>query len=309
MSEIVLHHYPASPVSEKVRIALGIKALAWRSVEIPRLPPKPDVMPLTGGYRRTPVMQIGADIYCDSQCILRELHARHPEPTFFPGGADGLPWGISRWTDALFDIAVRISLAANADQLPPDFAKDRVRLFLGASGNLTALKADLPHLAAQLRAQLGWIDQRLAGGRPYLLGNAPGLPDALCYYVVWFVRGRWQGGAALLSELPALEAWEQRVKSIGHGRPAPMTSAEALAVARAASPATPERDDAQDAQGLRVGQRVSVVCDADSGEAPVTGAIRLVERDRIALLREDPAVGMVCVHFPRVGYRVTPAGA
>jgi hypothetical protein len=52
-----------------------------------------------------------------------------------------------------------------------------------------------------------------------------------------------------------------------------------------------------------------VVCDADSGEAPVTGAIRLVERDRIALLREDPAVGMVCVHFPRVGYRVTPAGA
>jgi len=72
MSEIVLHHYPASPVSEKVRVALGIKRLAWRSVEIPRVPPKPDVMPLTGGYRRTPIMQIGADISCDSQCMLRE---------------------------------------------------------------------------------------------------------------------------------------------------------------------------------------------------------------------------------------------
>jgi glutathione S-transferase len=308
MSELILHHYPASPVSEKVRIALGIKGLAWRSVEIPRLPPKPDVMPLTGGYRRTPCMQIGADIYCDSQCILRELHARHPEPTFFPGGADGLPWAISRWTDALFDTAVRISLAANADQLPADFAKDRVRLFLGARGDLGALKRELPHLAAQLRAQLGWIDQRLAGGRPFMLGNAPGLPDALCYYVVWFVRGRWQGGAGMLSEFPALEAWEQRVKAIGHGRPSPMTSAQALETARAASPATPERDDAKDPQGLRVGQRVSVVADLDSGEAPVSGAVRLVDRDRIAILRDDARIGPVCVHFPRVGYRITLAG-
>ena len=114
MDEIILHHYPASPVSEKVRVGLGIKGLAWRSVEIPRVPPKPDVMPLTGGYRRTPIMQIGADIHCDSQCILRELQRRHPEPSFYPGGAGGLPWGISRWTDALFDTAVRISMGAIA---------------------------------------------------------------------------------------------------------------------------------------------------------------------------------------------------
>jgi glutathione S-transferase len=111
-----------------VRVALGIKRLAWRSVEIPRVPPKPDVMPITGGYRRTPIMQIGADIYCDSQCILRELQRRHPEPTFYPCGADGLPWALSRWSDAMFDTAVRLSMGANADRLPEDFTKDRVRL-------------------------------------------------------------------------------------------------------------------------------------------------------------------------------------
>lgn len=72
-SEIIFHAYPQSPVAEKVRVAFGIKGLAWRSVEIPRLPPKPMLTALTGGYRRTPVMQIGADIYCDSQCIIREL--------------------------------------------------------------------------------------------------------------------------------------------------------------------------------------------------------------------------------------------
>jgi glutathione S-transferase len=304
VNEIILHHYPPSPVSEKVRVALGIKGLAWRSVEIPRLPPKPDVMPLTGGYRRTPIMQIGADIYCDSQCILRELEGRHPEPTFYPGGADGLPWAVNRWTDSLFEVAVRLSLGANADQLPEAFAKDRVRLFLGPQGNLQQVKADLPHTIAQLRAQFGWMNQRLAGGRRFMLGDQPGLPDAACYYLVWFVRARWQGGPGLLSEFSALEAWEQRVKAIGHGRPTEMTSAAAIDAARDASPATPEQGDPLDPQGLKPGQPVSVVPDLDSGEPAVTGVVRLVDRDRIAILREDPRVGTVCVHFPRVGYRV-----
>ncbi|HTS54768.1 MAG TPA: glutathione S-transferase family protein [Burkholderiales bacterium] len=305
MDEVILHHYPASPVSEKVRVGLGIKGLGWRSVEIPRLPPKPDVIPLTGGYRRTPIMQIGADIYCDSQCILRELERRFPQPTFFPGGAGGLPWGISRWTDGLFDTAVRLSMGANADQLPEPFAKDRVRLFFGPGGDLKKVQADLPHTLAQLRAQFGWIDQRLATGRRFVLGDEAGLPDALTYYLVWFVRARWQGGPALLAEFPALEAWEQRVKGIGHGRPSAMTSSEALDVARSRQPATHEQFDPKDPQGLKPGQTVSVVADLDSGESPVVGSVRLVDRDSIAILREDARVGTVCVHFPRVGYRVT----
>ena len=83
MSDIILHNYPQSPVAEKVRVALGIKQATWRSVEIPRIPPKPNLVKLTGGYRRTPVMQIGADIYCDSQHIMRVLDGR-PGPTLQP---------------------------------------------------------------------------------------------------------------------------------------------------------------------------------------------------------------------------------
>jgi len=307
MNEVILHHYPASPVSEKVRVALGIKGLAWRSVEIPRVPPKPDVMPLTGGYRRTPIMQIGADIYCDSQCILRELQQRFPEPTFYPGGNDGLPWAINRWGDELFNLTVRISMGANADQLPPAFIQDRGPLFFGPNWDIDKIKADLPHVIAQLRAQLGWFDQRIATGRDFMLGPKPGLTDAVAYYLVWFIRGRWQGGAALISEFPALEAWEQRVKAIGHGRPTPMTSAEAIEVARSNQTATPEQGDPRDPQGLKPGDAVSVVPDLDSGEAPVRGKVRLVDRERIAILRDDPRVGTVCVHFPRVGFRVAAA--
>ncbi|HWA12744.1 MAG TPA: glutathione S-transferase N-terminal domain-containing protein [Burkholderiales bacterium] len=305
MNEIILHHYPASPVSEKVRVALGIKKLAWRSVEIPRLPPKPDVLPLTGGYRRTPFLQIGADIYCDSLCILRELHRRHPKPDFFPGRSEGVTWALARWTDVAFDAAVRLSIGANADQLPEAFLQDRGRLFFGTSWSKEQLKADVPHAAAQVRAQLAWIDQQLGDGRAYLPGGVPGLFDALCYYLVWFVRGRWQGGPAMIAGFPKLEAWETRVKAIGHGKPVPMASAEAIDVARAAQTATPEGSDPGDPQGLHPGQRVSIVFDGDSGEVPVEGKVRRVDAHTIAILRDDPRVGTVCVHFPRVGYRVT----
>ncbi|HEX7811629.1 MAG TPA: glutathione S-transferase family protein [Burkholderiales bacterium] len=305
--DIILHHYPPSPFSEKVRVALGIKKLAWRSVEIPRVPPKPDVMPLTGGYRRTPFMQIGADIYCDSHCILREIQRRHPTPTFFPGESEGVTWALGRWTDAVFDTLVKLFMGANFDQLPEAFRQDRGRLFLGPAWDAAKLKADVPHVASQLRAQFAWIDRQLGDGRRYLPGAVPGLFDAMCYYLVWFTRSRWQDGPNLLAEFSRLEKWEQRVKDLGHGKPSPMTPAEAIEIARSSETATPERGDAKELQGLRPGQRVSVVADADSGEVPVQGVIRMVNANSIAILRDHPRVGSVCVHYPRVGYRVAVA--
>ena len=65
-TDTILHHYFNSPYSEKVRIQLAIKGLVWSSVVQPSVMPKPDRTPLTGGYRRIPVMQIGAEVFCDS---------------------------------------------------------------------------------------------------------------------------------------------------------------------------------------------------------------------------------------------------
>ncbi|MBL6928986.1 MAG: glutathione S-transferase family protein [Rhodospirillales bacterium] len=306
MADIIFHHYPQSPVSEKARVGFGIKGLAWKSVEIPRIPPKPDLMPLTGGYRRTPVMQIGADIYCDTQCILRELERRFPEPTFYPNHSEGLVWGLSRWTDAVvFGDVVGAVLGSAVDQLPPEFASDRGRLYFGPDWDLNEVGADLPHILAQLRPQFGWMDQALASGRNFLTGDQPGLADALGYYLVWFSRGRWSGGPGLLAEFPALEAWEARIKAIGHGEVTDMQSSEAIDIAKAAEPATPERADAGDPQNLVPGMTVSVVPDTDGGDPSVTGVVRSVEPETIAILRNEPRVGRVCVHFPRVGYRVT----
>lgn len=305
--EIILHNYPQSPVAEKVRVALGIKGVAWRDVEIPRIPPKPDLVALTGGYRRTPVMQIGADIYCDSQRILMALD-HLPGPRLQHDHA-GLMWGLSRWTDgALFDLAVKIVLGSAGDALPADFAEDRGRLYLGPewAAGLKAANADLPHLAAQMRNALSWLEETLRDGGPFLTGAAPGAIDAQFYHIVWFLRGRWVPGADLLNGFPHVERWENTIANIGHGSPAPMTSGEALSIATQATPATPSGVHAGDPQGLAVGDLVSVAPDVDGGEVPVRGTLWSADATTVALRRESETCGTLCIHFPRAGYRITP---
>ena len=306
MSEFILHHYPPSPVSEKIRTGFGLKALTWRSVEQNRLPDRPELFAMTGGYRRIPVMQIGADIYCDTQCILREIEKRAPEPTFFPNQSVGLPFALSRWTDGeLFDAAFRIALAPVADTMPPEFVNDRARLYIGPNADLGKELADLPHTLAQFRAQIGWLEARLQTGRLYILGDKPGMPDLLAWYIFWFVDTRYEKAKAFFSEFPALNLWADRMAAIGHGISTPMTPAEALDIAKATDPTTETQADPRDPQGLKPGMRASVGPLTDSGEMAVEGIIRATNPDTIALTIDNPLCGQIAVHFPRVGYRVT----
>ncbi len=306
-SDIIFHNYPQSPVAEKVRVAFGIKGLAWHDVEIPRIPPKPLLTALTGGYRRTPVMQIGSDIYCDSQCIIRELDKRFPSPTFMPTKDAGLMWCLSRWTDgALFDLAVKIVLGSAGDALPADFAEDRGRLYMGenwAEGLRTA-NAQLPHLVAQLRAPLKWLNEQLGDGRDFLLGASPAAIDAQLYHVVWFVRGRWNGGPTMLAEFPDLVRWESNVNALGHGTSSAMSAEAAIECALSSQPVTPLGVAEHEPQGLSVGDRVTVHPDVNGGEQPVEGTVRMADADTIAVDRSTDEVGTVCVHFPRAGYRI-----
>ena len=116
MHSLILHHFDWSPFAEKARLALGLKRLAWHSVQIPMVLPKPDLMPLTGGYRKTPVLQVGADIYCDTRLIACELERRFPVPTLFPQGNRGVSLALSHWSDtAFFEPGAGLSMALNAE--------------------------------------------------------------------------------------------------------------------------------------------------------------------------------------------------
>lgn len=303
MSEIIFHHYPASPFSEKVRVAFGIKKLAWRSVEIPNMMPKPDLVPLTGGYRKTPVMQIGADIYCDTQIILRELERRFPTPSIFPV-KNGLAYAIGFWGDRLFFMpSVAVVFGEVGDFVPEAFKQDRARMS-GSTFSVEAMKAAAPFARDQWRAHADYVAETLEDGRAFMGGAAPGAADIHAYMNFWWIRNAIPHVAASLTrEYPRIDAWVERVAAIGHGAPTVMDAKEALAIAKAATSDAKPASDPHDPRGLKAGDAVTVSAD-DYGRDPIAGEIVFSNAHEIAIRRRDDQVGDVVVHFPRAGFVV-----
>jgi glutathione S-transferase len=300
---IILHHFDESPFSEKIRLIFGLKKIAWTSVLISRIMPRPDLTPMTGGYRRTPGMQIGADIYCDTQCIIRELELRFPAPTLFPGGSAGLASASAMWTDkSFFQNTVNLVFGSLADKVPQSFIEDREKL-RGAKFDVAAMKAAIPQMRDQHRAHVGWMETQLAQG-PWLGGAEVSLFDINAYMNIWYVRSNLPVADDMLAEFPKVRAWEMRVRAIGHGARTEMSTADALAIGRASTPQTIEASDPHDPNGRKVGDLVDVRPD-DYGKIAVRGWIVALSAQHIAIRRRDDIAGDIVVHFPRAGFLVT----
>ena len=126
----IFHHYPQSPIAEKIRITFGIMGMEWQSVQIPRIPPKPLLMPLTGGYRRTPVLQLGADIFCDSQVIAWQLGLQNNNAPAYQLSNKSLELILGSFGEAiLFSLSVRVVLTNSMGKAPEEFIKDRGSLY------------------------------------------------------------------------------------------------------------------------------------------------------------------------------------
>jgi glutathione S-transferase len=304
--DVIFHHYWASPFSEKIRVIFGMKGIAWRSVEIPNMMPKPDLMPLTGGYRKTPVLQIGADIYCDTQLIIRELERRFPDTPIVHHG--GLAFAMAFWSDRpFFQATIPLLFGKLGHLLPEAFKKDREKMFPDRPFNSEAMKGMMPAMRDQWRAHVGFIDESLDGSCAFLAGDEPNVADAHCFMNVWFLKNTLNDDAdALLKEFPKVAAWYGRVKALGHGTITPMDSKEALAIAKAATPEAQAATDPHDPNGRKPGDRVSVTPD-DYGRDAVEGELLFSTAQEICIRRHDPLAGEVAVHFPRAGFLVMPA--
>lgn len=303
MPELILHHYWMSPFAEKVRLILGYKQLAWRSVLIPPVMPKPDVTALTGGYRKTPVLQIGADIYCDTALIARVLDTLQPTPPLYPASAP-LVGPLAQWADftlfwasAAWAMQPAGALAVLAQQAPETikaFGADRAAM-IGSMRRLTLADATV-----QLKAHLAAIDAQLAGGGPWLFGNAPCIADFSVYHPLWFIR-QAAPVAHLLSAYPALNAWLDRLASLGHAGHSDLSSADAVLLAAAATGHGPTR--VEPGLGFDAGQPVTVAA-TDYGQDAVAGSLVGLGADEVVIRRRDERAGLVQVHFPRFGFQI-----
>ncbi|KMO42396.1 hypothetical protein VQ03_10785 [Methylobacterium tarhaniae] len=303
--QIVLHHYAFSPYAEKIRLALGIKGLDWGSVDVAMMPPRPLLAPLAGGYRRIPVLQVGADIYCDTHAILPALERLHPEPSLYPGFipalAEGLTYGLERdlWL-AVIGITVHF-----AGDLPEAFLRDRKDDYLYVDISHAAMEPDFARNAQRVAAWTCWLAAALSESRPFLGGDRPGVADLAHYHLLWLMRGGGRAGAIdqLLGLGPIL-GWIERVAALGHGRPREMGAEAALDIARTAEPAPIEAVNAvPDLIAAAPGDAVTVTPD-DFARVPVEGRLVAVDEGRIVIRRDDPQVGTLHLHFPRAGFTV-----
>ena len=307
MAEIILHQYATSPYAEIVRTALGVKGLSWRRIDQPSIMPRPFLTPITGGYRRIPVMQIGADIYCDTGVILREIDRRFPDPPLTSAHASGAVWAMRNWAErAWFAATVAIVFGARGESVSQDFIKDREQLS-GRSFDVNALKAAAPLMAGQWRANADIVESQLAIAGPFLFGPQVTAADLAAYLNIWFLQGGDPGAfARLTAGMPHLLAWKRRMAAFGHGNPVDMSAQAAFDAAALSTPQTPTSSVGDDAQGLAPGMRISVMPD-DYGRNPVVGEITYVSPQEVAVRRQADGAGEVVVHFPRAGFWVTPA--
>lgn len=304
---IILHHYDPSPFSEKVRLALGMKQAAWKSVIVAPMPPRPHLALLTGGYRRIPVLQVGADVYCDTSVILPALERLCPEPTLYPGGGRGLAqsaafnWERSIWVAA---IGVKVHFAGNA---PDAFLKDRKDDYLYFDMSKDAMEPTFALNAQVVRAQFAWLADALGDGRPFMAGAQPGVLDLAWFHILWFIRSGGQGAEidALLGLHPILP-WFDRVAALGHGRPQSMTSEAALAIAKATTPAPVDGRVDGLPLGLRRGAAVTVTPD-DYARVAVPGTLVSADATTVVIHRRDAETGDLHIHFPRAGFEVKAA--
>lgn len=304
---IILHHFKQSPFAEKVRLALRMKNLGWHSVKIPVIAPKPDLTPLTGGYRRTPVMQIGADIFCDTSIMLTELERRFQIPALNLPGHEGLEKMVAAWTNnKWFHTSVGVIFGTLGDKLPREFIDDRSKLF-GREMDLEKMRTAVPALRDQWRSQLMWIEERLEGGRGaggghWIIGTKPGMVDAHAYFNPWFMELNMPDFlATCFDSAPRTQSWYERMKEIRGPEPEELSSTDALTIAREAAPRLKPASTAKDLQNLTPGDRVAIAPD-DYGKDWVEGDLVVANAKRVIIAREDEVVENVHVHFPRVGY-------
>ena len=287
----------------------GYKKLARKSVTQPVIMPKPDLVPLTGGYRKTPVMQLGRDIYCDTSLIARVLDRLQPTPDLVPTKHKASCAAFAALEQTLFLAAIPVVFQPSGlkamqermgEELIGRFAKDRAALFEGGGVQRPNAGFSKVHFLPLINA----IDQQLGSG-DFLLGSTPTLADFIVYHPVWFILGN-PGVANTLDAFKNILRWVERIKALGHGSSEALSPAAAIDIARSTK-ATQEFDGPLlEPEGVKLGQRVTVRA-SDYGCDAIEGTLVHASVFELVVQRQDERAGEVLVHFPRNGFSVSAA--
>lgn len=304
--ELILHHYDFSNFSEKIRLILGKKGLSWSSVEIPSFAPKPYYEPLTGGYRRTPSLQVGADIFCDTQLIAEYLEDKYPHPTIFPGQSPdrirALSLMLSPWAESqfLWPLALYIT-GLHAEKFPQKFHEDRAKLHGKPVPSLKRVKASSDRNLAVLLPQLKWLEKFIPNDSAFLFGEEASYADIVVYHPLHLLD-RLGGDDELLKEFPKILAWKTRVIELGQGTSQEISPQEAIRIAYESEAVSVGEMEAPRLERFKKGDCVSITPNGEVSQS--TGMLLSLTEEKVIIRISNDDVGAAHVHFPRTGYRL-----
>lgn len=301
MQDLILYHYSMSPFSEKMRIMLGYTGIPWQSVTVREMPPRKVLSILAGGYRKVPVAQIGADVFCDTRIISDELARISGRPELSLAGQPQEIIDFVRKTDLEIFFACVISASdkhmlkklVKATSLWNTFLFLRDRIAMGKASRVRTARG--PKAKAVVLEHMANMEQMLAND--FLFGDQPCVADFSAYHGLWFVSELAE--KSWIEDYPKVKDWLSRMKAFGHGSPSEIKDKQGLDSAKAASP----RPLGGKSEDKLTGQPVSVAPD-DYGRDPITGTLAYADDQRIVVARSHERVGEVHVHFPRQGFTV-----
>ena len=302
MTDLILHHYELSPFSEKIRALLGYADLPWQSVSVREFPPRPELDQLTGGYRKIPVAQIGADIFCDTRTISSEIAALAGKPELaLENCSQEVQDFVAR---ADLEVFLACVLSANGRNLLKRMRRDHsvfhvARLMFDRvnMARKARVKAAGPKEAGKVLAEhLQHLESMLE--RDFLFGDEPSIADFAAYHGLWFIRDA--SASSRLAGYPEVNAWMDRIAAFGRGRPSEISTAESLEQARRNQPrALPQSRNSSSGKAV-------TIAPADYGRHGVTGQLVASTDQRWILARKAEDCGTVHVHFPKQGFILDP---
>jgi glutathione S-transferase len=311
MHDFILHHYDNSPFAEKIRTLLGHKNANYKVVKIPVIMPKPDLIALTGGYRKTPVLQHKNHIYCDTRLMARVIDEQFTADSIFPSELSMTANTVAQWADQhLFRVAVGLVFSPAGfevfcqrvpEKFVEAFVNDRAKMNEGSVGLSMEANTALELIPIYLQQ----MEQQLKNAGPYICGDQISIADFSIYHCLWFINNN-PGVSALLQGYEKLNLWFETMKAIGHGSQTRIDATAAIDIANLASKAVFSNDDFLVINNFKFGDRVEIV-PTDYGITPVTGELIVSRTDEIAIKRIDEKAGEVYVHFPRFGYKISAA--
>ena len=303
--DLILHHYAMSPFGRKIRSMLGFTGLAWQSAITREMPPRPVLAQLAGGYRKIPVAQIGADVFCDSRTIAAEIArlANRPELALENLDGEAQAWASRADLDMFFPCVLAAGTPAMRRKARESmslldmgrFVLDRINMSRKASVKIAGFREARPLVLAHLEQ----VEARLR--QDFLFGTAPTHADFSTYHGLWFIRDL--GESPLVNGFPATLAWMDRIAAFGEGVRSEITAQQALDRAAGAEPRPIAPAHQAD---THVGQRVTIA-PSDYGQVPTAGILAGATEHSWILARDEGRLGTVHVHFPRQGYAMRTA--